>query len=1250
MKKFGDFICKHKVAVFTISIILLILSVFGIKATKINYDILVYLPEDIETVKGQKILTNDFNMGAFSITIIDNMNAKDVLKLENKIKEVNGVNKVITAYDLTGTTIPLDMLPNDIIQKIKKDESTLMFITFKDGTSSESTLNAIDEIKSITKDSCKISGMSAMVLDTMNLSEKEITIYVVIAVIFCITVLELSLDSYLVPIILLGNIGAAIIFNLGSNVIFGEISYITKALVAVLQLGVTTDFSIFLYHSYEDKKKKFSDIEEAMSEAISETFSSVTGSALTTIAGFLVLCTMNLTLGKDLGLVMAKGVLLGIVCVLTLFPSLLLIFDKAIEKTKHRSLTIKFDKLNSFVIKHHIAIFIIFLILLIPAYLGYSKVDVYYKIDESLPRTLDSIVASNELKEKFNIVSSEIVLIDKNIKSEEVQNMIDEINDIDGIDLTLSFTSLKNLGITDEMLPKEVLNTFESDKYQMILINSEYDIATDELNEQITEVNKIIKKYDPNAILAGEGPLTKDLITTSDTDFNNVNGSSIVCILIIMLIVLRSYTLPLLLIGTIEFAIFVNMSISYFSGDILPFVAPIVLGTIQLGATIDYAILMTTTYLKNRKDGLSSKDAMLKTTNYCANSIFVSGMCFFAATFGVGLYSKLEMVGSLCTLISRGAVISMIVVLTVLPSILIIFDKIICKTTYGMKELKKMKKKSYKVATMLMILTIGISSLPVYALSKDETVYAKLNSDGSNKYLLVNEHLINNEQLESIEDTSTLKNILNINNDNTFSTNDNYLTWNAKGKDIFYQGQTDKELPIKLEITYSLNGEEVALKDIIGKSGKVTLKLKYTNLDKHTVSINGLKEEMYTPFVITAGTIINNENNSNIIVENGKVLNNGSNNIIVGIAAPGLYESLKANKLKNMDTITITYDTKKFELGSIYSVATSKLIESTDLNIFNKINTVYASVDKLQSSIDEIEKGSQDLLDGSNLLNSNVTLLSEKLKYLDENMKLINEGSIALDNGIGEVLTNLYEIKAIETSEENILKINQMKELMLKNTTTINTLTTQISSIKDIYIENNLKDKTLDELKDNKELQNIKTSYESTTSLIQLLQANNSALEESLKTFESTSKSINDLIKTLKYVKGKTSYLSENMAKVTEGVSAMNEKSSDLVAGVEALNEGITYLNEGITKFNDEGINKVSGIVNNNLKKTTSRLEALVNLSNNYNSFDDSNKNIDTSTKFVMVVDSVKAPTPKKDTTKETKKESLWDRIVNLFK
>ena len=688
MKKIAEKICKSKNLILILSAVLFVLSFVGMKLTNINYDILVYLPEDIETVEGQNILTNDFGMGAYSVVITENMSNKQILELEEKFKSIDGVNQVISAYDVIGTSIPIDMLPNEIVQKFHQENTDLMFVTFKESTSSESTIDAIRNMKEIASDKVEISGMSAMVLDTMNLSDKEIIIYVVIAVILCLTVLELSLDSYVVPILLLGNIGVAILFNLGSNIIFGEISYITKALVAVLQLGVTTDFSIFLYHAYENKKQVSSNKEEAMIDAIVETFTSVTGSSLTTIAGFLVLCTMNLTLGKDLGLVMAKGVLLGVVCVLTLFPSLLLVFDKLIDKTKHKPITIHFEKLNKFVIKHYKTIFVVFLLLLVPAYLANSKVDVYYKIDESLPDTLDSIVANTNLKEEFNIVSPEIILIDKNMKSDQVEEMVNKIENIDGIDFVLSFSKLKQLGLTENMLPNEIVSVFESNNYQMLFLNSTYDIATTELNNQVVEVNKIIKEYDKDGILAGEGPLMKDLVTISDEDFNNVNYSSIICILLIMVIVLKSVSLPILLILAIEFAIFMNMSASYFSGVILPFVAPIVLGTIQLGATIDYAILLTTKYLENRKNGIDKIKAMDNAISNSAGSIFVSGMSFFAATFGVGMISKLNMIASLCNLMSRGALISMFIVICVIPAILLVFDKVIIHTSIGFKQLK----------------------------------------------------------------------------------------------------------------------------------------------------------------------------------------------------------------------------------------------------------------------------------------------------------------------------------------------------------------------------------------------------------------------------------------------------------------------------------------------------------------------------------------------------------------------------------
>lgn len=686
MKKFADYICKHKKMVIGVAIILFCLSIVGNALTKINYDILVYLPSDIETIKGQNVLTDDFGMGGYSIAILENMASKDIIKLESDLRKIDGVNKVASLYDVIGTTIPVEMLPSEITSKLHVDNTDLLFITFSDSISSEKTIEAVKEIRDITSDDVRLSGMSSMVLDTMNLSNKEITIYIIIAVALCILVLEFSLDSYIVPFILLANIGMAIIYNLGSNVFLGQISYITKALVAVLQLGVTTDFSIFLYHSYEKKKEVFKNRNEAMSAAIQETFTSVTGSSLTTIAGFLVLCAMNLTLGSDLGIVMAKGVLLGVITVLTVFPSLLLIFDNLINKTKHKMIIPKFDAIYNFVIKHHKGIFVSFLILLVPFYLANSKIDVYYKIDKTLPDTLESVIANNELKEKFDIVSAEIVLLDKNIKTEQMSALVKELENTQGIDFVLTFNKIKNLGVTEEMLPDDIVSIFENDQYQMLLFNSLYDVASDELNEQIVMVNDIVKKYDEKAIVAGEGPLMKDLISISDMDFKNVNTWSIICIFLILFIVLKSFSLPFLLITAIQFAIFVNMGIAYFGGNVLPFVAPIVLGTIQLGATIDYAILMTTTYLEKRKSGLDKNKAMKETLTYSGNSIFVSGMCFFAATFGVGLYSELEMVGSLCTLISRGAIVSMIVVITILPSILLLLDSLIMKTTKFRKD------------------------------------------------------------------------------------------------------------------------------------------------------------------------------------------------------------------------------------------------------------------------------------------------------------------------------------------------------------------------------------------------------------------------------------------------------------------------------------------------------------------------------------------------------------------------------------
>ena len=689
MEKFGEFVCKHKKIILIVSILLLIPSIFGYMATRVNYDILVYLPDDIETIKGENILAEDFNMGAFSVVILDNMETKDILKLEDEFRNMDNVEKVIGVADVTGKSIPLEMLPDSIKDKIYKDGSTPILVTFKEGISDDATLKTIENLREKTDERCKISGMSAVVLDTRDLSNSEVAIYVVIAVALCLLILQLALDSYLAPILMLLNIGIAILYNMGTNIFLGEISYITKAISAVLQLGVTMDFAIFLYHSYKAEKNNYKNNDEAMAHAISKTLVSVLGSSLTTIAGFLALCSMNLTLGKDIGIVMAKGVLFGLICVVTVLPAMILIFDKAIEKTTHREILPRFEKIKNFNIKHYKAIIVIFIIILPFAIYGYTHTESYYNLDRSLPESLQSIIANNELKDKFNMVSTEVLLVDKNMDDYKINQMLDEIDKLDGIEWTLSYSRIsEQTMIPKDMIPEDLSKIFESDKYQMIIINSKYEMATDELNEQIAKVNEIIKKYDDTAILAGEGPLMKDLVEISDHDFNSVNTVSIAIIFVIMMLVLKSISLPVILIIVIEFAIFINMGIPAYTGTALPFVASIVIGTIQLGATIDYAILITTKYKTARIEGKNKHDAIDEALGTSIQSIVVSGLSFFGATFGVGVYSKIEMIGSLCSLMARGAIVSMVTVLTVLPAFLMLFDKIICKTTIGMRKIE----------------------------------------------------------------------------------------------------------------------------------------------------------------------------------------------------------------------------------------------------------------------------------------------------------------------------------------------------------------------------------------------------------------------------------------------------------------------------------------------------------------------------------------------------------------------------------
>lgn len=688
MHKFSDIVVKNKKIILIFSLILIIPAIIGYLSTKTNYDVLVYLPSDIETLKGQKILKEDFNMGAFSISLFDNkVSEKEILKLENKIRKIDCVTNVVSVNDLSGTTIPVEMLPKKLVNRFISEDSKLLLITFSTGTSDDETTKAVEKIEKLS-DHIKVGGMTAMSIDMRRLVESQTFIYAIVAVICCLVILMLSLDSYFVPVLLLGNIGVSILYNMGSNILFGEISYITKAIAAVLQLGVTTDFSIFLYHKYENAKKSKKTKEEAMSFAITETMTSVIGSSLTTVAGFLALCSMKFGLGKDIGLVMAKGVIFGVITVLTIYPSLLLTFENLIEKTKHKSIVPKFEVINKIVLKHYKLLFIIFIILLVPAYLSQKNAKVYYKLDASIPSNYNYSIVSNKLKKDYGFISQSMILIDSNLSDSKINKMVNEINELDGIDGIISSNLLSKKGISNEIIPSKIKNMLETDKYKLLLVNSNYEIASDELNIQISKLNKIIKKYDKNVILAGEGPLMNDLVEITAIDFKNVNYVSIGVIFLIMFFVLKSASLPVLLVLSIEFAIFLNMGVPYWQGSEIPFISSIVIGTIQLGATIDYAILLTTKYLEERKTK-DKKKAIEKSLSLSTSSIFVSAMCFFGATFAVYAVSKIDMIGSLCLLMSRGAIISMIIVMFIVPSVLLVFDNLIIKTTLGFKKGKR---------------------------------------------------------------------------------------------------------------------------------------------------------------------------------------------------------------------------------------------------------------------------------------------------------------------------------------------------------------------------------------------------------------------------------------------------------------------------------------------------------------------------------------------------------------------------------
>lgn len=695
MQKFGRGVVKLRVPILIVSILLLIPSIFGFLSTRINYDILSYLPSDIETMKGQDIMLDEFGKGGFSLVMLDGMEDKDVEKVKEKIEKVDHVCDVLWYDTLADVSLPKEVLPDDIYDFFNTDNSTMMAVFFDEATSADGSLEAVKEIRSIAGEQCFVSGMSSVVEDIKDLTMQEAPMYVVIAVILTSIILALTMDSFLIPLFFMLSVGMAIIYNMGMNFIQGEISFITEALAAVLQLAVTIDYSIFLWHSYKEEKEKHpGDNKEAMAVAIGKTITSVASSSITTVAGFLALCFMSYELGMDMGIVMAKGVVIGVICCITVLPSMILVFDKALEKTMHKDLVPSLEKPSKFIIKHHAAFIVLFIVVLIPAVYGQINTNVYYNLTDTLPKDLNSVIANTKLDEEYNMATTHMLLVDADMEPKEVNSMLDEMGKVDGVSFSMSLDTLIGPSIPREIVPESVTKILKSDKWQLMLIGSEYKVASDEENAQIDELSKILKSYDKDGMLIGEAAATKDLIDITDHDFKVVNIVSIAAIFIIILIALRSVSLPIILVAVIEFAITVNMGVPCFTNTTIPFIASVVIGTIQLGATVDYAILMTTRYKTERNAGKDKHEAVTIALSTSMKSIMVSALGFFASTFGVGVYSSVDMISQLCTLMSRGAIISMITVICILPSMLMLFDKVIINTTMGMK---KKENKLYKL-------------------------------------------------------------------------------------------------------------------------------------------------------------------------------------------------------------------------------------------------------------------------------------------------------------------------------------------------------------------------------------------------------------------------------------------------------------------------------------------------------------------------------------------------------------------------
>ncbi len=1045
IEKISYFIARHPKTILLLATLLLIPSVFGYIGTFVNYDIMSYLPGSIESVKGEDMLDKEFGLAANAFLVIDDMSAKDVVKVKNEISEIEGVSNVTWVDDIADINIPQSMLP-DVLTDIfyaNGGKSTLLMIQFEQGSATTLTMDAIKEIRTKLNKQCFLSGMSAIITDTKTLSDSEAPKYIVIAVVLALIALSFTMDSWVLPLVLLTALGYAVIYNLGTNIVMPNgISYITQSVAAILQLGVTMDYSVFLMDRFNEELGKTDNRTDAMARAVSSTFVSLAGSSLTTIFGFLALCFMSLTLGFDIGIVMAKGVVFGVATVVVVLPAFLLIFYKPIYRFRHKRIIPGFTHLNKFVIKHRRVFAVIFLALIVPSFIAKSAVPLDYVISNALPEQLDSVQALNKLKGDFNMATTHFIIIDESVPSGRVSEMIDEFEAVDGVSGIISLNSFVGPAISEDMLPDSIRDICFKDGKQLMMVNSVYTPSSDEENAQVDTLTKILKKYDENGILTGEGAMSKDLITVTDRDFKITSVISIAAIFLLIAIIFKSVSIPVLLVAAIELAIFINLAVSLFTGANVSFIAPTIISCVQLGATVDYAILMTTRYREEKKNGHDKLEAMQIAASASDKSIFQSALVFFSATFGVFCVCNIEIVKSICSMLARGAIVSGLVIIIFLPALLTCFDSIINKTTLNPgrdgKPAKKEKeeKKNMKVSSILkkmaavgtaLIMLAGLTACgakdadtpvnketaqpvfeqPVYSakpgsVTKSETVYINIDSNGKPEAVNVTDWLHTDVGEVCVSDRSDLKDIENIKGEILPRIDGKNVKWNMTETDLYYSGVSSKKPPVELEIKYSLDGKEISPDRIAGESGRVKIDINMKNNLSKKVKIDGKEQKIWLPVLVVGGFILPEAEFSGVQVKNGRAIGDGTKEIAVMFGVPGLLESLGL-KDKGLDEITgielgstasVTADAKNFSLGNMYFAAipmSSLNIELGGEDSVDDLKSVLSVLSEVQNTVSRMDIDTLvKTLTSNQGADSLIGLVSDAVELYNSNKALID--------------------------------------------------------------------------------------------------------------------------------------------------------------------------------------------------------------------------------------------------------------------